>query len=97
MANNHFLILDVIETSNCSVLNVIDTSIYTDDIPMDCGELLITPPGFNAPVLTTVQKDFNLKFTPCSINNSSSKSIRHNKLVPSLCLSLLKNFPAYFL
>ena len=67
MANKHFLSLYVIETSNCSVLNVIDTSIYTDDIPMDCGELLITPPGFNAPVLTTVQKDFNLKFTPCSL------------------------------
>ena len=47
MANKHFLSLYVIETSNCSVLNVIDTSIYTDDIPMDCGELLITPiPGY---------------------------------------------------
>ena len=67
MANKHFLSLDVIETSNCSVLNVVDTSVYTDDIPMDCGELLITPPGFTAPVLTTVQKDFNLKFTPCAL------------------------------
>ena len=61
MAAKHILSLDVIETANCTVLNVVDTSIYTNDIPFDCGELLITPPGFTAPVLTTVQKDFNLK------------------------------------
>ena len=67
MAAKHILSLDVIETSNCSVLNVVDTSVYTDDIPFNCGELLITPPGFTAPVLTKVQKDFNLKFTPCAL------------------------------
>ena len=67
MAAKHILSVDVIETANCSVLNVIDTSIYTDNIPFECGELLITPPGFSAPVLTTVQKDFNLKFSACSL------------------------------
>jgi hypothetical protein len=67
MAAKHILSLDVIETSNCSILNVIDTSVYTDNIPFNCGELLITPPGFTAPVLTEVQKDFNLKFTPCAL------------------------------
>ena len=67
MPAKHFLSVDVIETANCSVLNVVDTSVYTDDIPFNCGELLITPPGFTAPVLTKVQKDFNLKFTPCAL------------------------------
>ena len=67
MPAKHFLSVDVIETANCSVLNVVDTSIYSENINFECGELLITPPGFSAPVLTTVQKDFNLKFSACSL------------------------------
>ena len=66
MASKHILSLDVIETANCSVLNVVDTSIYSDQLPVTCPELLITPPGFNAPVLIEVQEGFTLQLHKCS-------------------------------
>jgi hypothetical protein len=67
MASKHILSLDVLESANCSILNVVDTSVYSDQLPVECQELLITPPGFNAPVLTTVQEGFNLPFNACSL------------------------------
>ncbi len=67
MASKHILSLDVLETANCSVLNVVDTSIYSDQLPVTCPELLITPPGFNAPVLIEVQEGFNLPLNACSL------------------------------
>ena len=67
MASKHILSLDVLESANSSILNVVDTSVYSDQLPVDCQELLITPPGFNAPVLTTVQEGFNLPFNACSL------------------------------
>ena len=67
MASKHILSLDVLESAYCSILNVVDTSVYSDQLPVDCQELLITPPGFNAPVLTTVQEGFNLPFNACSL------------------------------
>ena len=67
MAAKHILSLDVIETANCEVLNIVDTSVYADLIEYACGELLVTPPGFNAPALIDVQQGFNLKLTACSL------------------------------
>tara|TARA_R100000353_G_C6510102_1_gene196407 strand:- start:1986 stop:2534 length:549 start_codon:yes stop_codon:yes gene_type:complete len=67
MASKHILSLDVIETANCSVLSVIDTSVYTDKIAVECPELLVTVPGFNAPALINVKEGFNLPLNTCSL------------------------------
>ena len=67
MASKHILSLDVLETANCSILNIIDTSVYSDLLPVTCPELLITPPGFSAPALIDVQPGFNLPLNACSL------------------------------
>ena len=67
MASKHILSLEIPESANCSVLSVIDTSVYTDSIPGDCEELLITPPGFAHSTLIEVTKGFNLPVTGCAV------------------------------
>ncbi len=67
MASKHILSLEIPESANCSVFSVIDTSVYSSSIPVECEELLITPPGFAQPTLITVQQGFNLPITACAI------------------------------
>mgnify|MGYP003660563595 CR=1 FL=1 len=67
MASKHILSLEIPESANCSVLSVIDSSVYTDSIPVDCEELLITPPGFAHPTLIEVTQGFNLPVTGCAV------------------------------
>jgi|8_EtaG_2_1085327.scaffolds.fasta_scaffold117390_2 hypothetical protein len=67
MANKHILSLEVPTVANCEIFRVKDTSQYTDSLYVDCGELLITPPGFNQGNLIKVQPGFDLAINSCSL------------------------------
>lgn len=67
MASQHQLSLEVLDTNNTKVFRVADTSLYTDQLPVDCGLLQITSPGFNQPVNIDVQKGFNLVLNGCTL------------------------------
>jgi len=54
MAYKHQLSLEVPDTNNCSVFRVLDTSIYSTNVPVTCPKLEITAPGYNEPVVIDV-------------------------------------------
>jgi len=54
MSYKHQLSLEVPDTNNCSVFRVVDTSLYSDQIPVTCAKLEITSPGYNEPVVIDV-------------------------------------------
>ena len=68
MASKHILSLEVPEVANCEIFRIIDTSQYSDNISVDCAELLITPPGFNNPALIKVTPGFDLNINACALN-----------------------------
>lgn len=67
MADKHILSLEIPTVANCEILSINDTSQYTDLLPIDCPELLITSPGFNNPALISVTPNFNLNITACDL------------------------------
>ena len=46
MAAKHILSLEIPSVTNCDIFSVKDTSQYAENLPIECPELLITPPGF---------------------------------------------------
>lgn len=67
----HQLSIELPDTNNTKILRVIDTSIYADDIPVKCGILQITSPGFLVPVQIEVTPGFNLILNGCTLGVSS--------------------------
>ena len=67
MAEKHILSLEVPSVANCEILSIRDTSQYTELLPVDCSELLITVPGFNSPALIQVDKNFDLNLAACDL------------------------------
>lgn len=67
MSSKHQLSLDIQQTNNCSLFRVVDTSIYSDDLDVDCARLEITPPGFNQPVVIDVEANFEQIVTACAL------------------------------
>lgn len=65
MASKHQLSLDIVQTSNCSVIRLFDTSIYTDDLDVDCATIQVVPPGFNETVSISVSQNFDFLLTAC--------------------------------
>ena len=62
----HVLSLEAPETLNETILKIIDMSIYTDTMPIDCPILNITLPGFNSSVELgeeDITTGFNLNLT----------------------------------
>ena len=43
----HRLSLEVLPTKNCDILRLDDSSVYSEDLPVDCPTLNITTPGAN--------------------------------------------------
>jgi len=54
MSYKHQLSLEVPDTNNCSVFRVLDTSTYSNKVPITCAKLEITAPGYNQPVVIDV-------------------------------------------
>jgi hypothetical protein len=67
MASKHQLSLELPDTNNIKVLRLFDTSLYAEDLAVDCGTLRITSPGFNLPVAIEILKGFNIVLNACSL------------------------------
>jgi hypothetical protein len=68
MSSKHQLSLDIQQTNNCSLFRIVDTSIYSTNLAVDCPTLLITPPGFNQPVSVNVENSgFDILITACNL------------------------------
>ena len=67
MASKHQLSLELPDTNNIKVLRLFDTSLYAEDLAIDCGTLRITSPGFNLPVAIDILKGFNIVLNACSL------------------------------
>jgi len=68
MAEKHILSLEVPLNTNCGLITITDTSVYTTNLPVDCPELLITPPGYNSPILFKLQEGFSINITACDLS-----------------------------
>jgi len=67
MASKHQLSLELPDTNNIKVLRIFDTSLYADGMPVTCGTLQITSPGFNLPNVIEALPNFNLVLNACSL------------------------------
>lgn len=67
MPSKHQLSLEVPDTNNVKVLRLFDTSLYGEDLQVDCGLLRVTAPGFNLPVAIEVLPNFNLVLNACTL------------------------------
>ena len=67
MASKHILSLEVPTVSNCEILSIRDTSEYSELIPIDCPELLITVPGFNSSVIVKTTPEFFVNLNGCDL------------------------------
>jgi hypothetical protein len=67
MASKHILSLEVPAVANCEILSIRDTSQYSNHLSIDCEELLITVPGFNAGALVKVDNGFFLDINACDL------------------------------
>ena len=65
MADKHILSLEVPTVANCEVLSIKDTSQYSSKLNVDCGEIFITPPGYNAPAIIKVDPNFDVTLNGC--------------------------------
>lgn len=72
MASRHQLSLEVPDTNNTRVFRVFDTSQYSDLLPVECGVLHITSPGFSSPVAIDVLPQFNLVLNACTLGLQST-------------------------
>lgn len=66
----HVLSLEAPATLNECILRVQDTSIYHDNVPVECPILNVTLPGFNSSVElgeTEIATGFNLNLTACDL------------------------------
>jgi len=78
----HQLFLEVPHTNNPRILRIVDTSIYTDKLPIQCGVLQITPPGFNSPKNIDVDPNFNLALNACSLGIQNSDCGTSSQILP---------------
>ena len=64
----HQLALDIPNTLNKCIFRVVDVSIYSDLVPVECGTLYITPPGFTTSYkITDLDVDFTENITACQL------------------------------
>ena len=64
----HQLCLDLPDTLNRGVLKVWDSSIYSDEAPIDCLKLEVTLPGFQLPaVITNITPGFSVNLNACQL------------------------------
>jgi len=71
----HVLSLEAPKTLNCSILRVIDTSVYSPDVPVECPILNVTLPGFNSSVElgeADISAGFSLILTACNLEVQTS-------------------------
>ena len=82
MANRHILSLEIPTVSNCNLLCIKDTSQYSENLAVECEELLITLPGYSVPVLIKVDKDFDMCLTACTLALQSENCGTEQQNIP---------------
>jgi hypothetical protein len=78
----HQLSLEVPLVFNDRLLQVVDSSVYTSALPIDCARLEITVPGFVSAVAITVTKDFNLFLTSCDLGLQTTGCDDETQVLP---------------
>lgn len=64
----HQLALDIPDTLNETLFRVIDASLYSPDVPVECPKLEITLPGFQLPaVVTSIKPLFSANLSACDL------------------------------
>jgi hypothetical protein len=64
---NHVLSLEVPNVSNACIMTIMDTSVYSDIIPVLCPTLDITAPGFTSPSQINVEAGFIKTVSACDL------------------------------
>lgn len=82
MASKHILTLEVPETANEKILRLVDTSSYVSTLPIECGTLQITSPGFNAPRNIEALPGFNLVLNACTLGIQTVGCDNDNEPLP---------------
>lgn len=82
MAYKHELSLEVPDTNNCTVFRIFDTSIYDAHVPITCGTLEITSPGYNQPVSIEVLPHFNLVLNGCTLGIQTNGCGHNSERLP---------------
>lgn len=78
----HQLFLDIPFTANPRVFRIFDSSIYTEELPLTCGILEITPPGFLYPKTIEVLPNFNLVLNACSLGLQTTGCGENSEILP---------------
>jgi hypothetical protein len=64
----HQLSLEVPDTLNKCIIRVIDTSIYSEEVPVECPKLQITPPGsYQSYEAANLDAGFTANITACQL------------------------------
>lgn len=72
MANKHILSLDIPDTLNKQILRVVDTSVYSDTLPVECPRLQVLTPGATEDVTLEVTAGADIILTACSLGLQTS-------------------------
>lgn len=67
MGAKHHLSLEIPETANTKLFRVSDTSLYANDLAVECPTLQILAPGFNAPKDVEAIPGFNYVLNACTL------------------------------
>jgi hypothetical protein len=74
----HKLSLEVPDTLNKCIFRIIDTSIYSDLVPLECGLLQITPPGFTESYSLELDPGFIENITLCQLGVQTTNCSNYN-------------------
>ncbi len=81
----HQLFLEIPHTNNPLIFRVVDTSIYTDLIPVTCPLVQITSPGFNTSQdiqLEDDTKNFSLSLNTCGLGLQVADCGSSSQIIP---------------
>lgn len=80
----HQLFLEIPHTNNPRIFRVVDTSIYSSQIPVVSEQLEIIPPGFNAPIVVVPPsgENFSLALNACSLGLQIHDCANSSQVLP---------------
>lgn len=76
------LILDFPDTGDVRTLRINDASFYNPDIPVECGTLEITTPGFIEPVIFNVEQGFSVVLNASNLKLAKVKVYTQLQAIP---------------
>lgn len=78
----HQLSLEVPTVFNERLLQVVDSSVYTSALPVECSRLEITVPGFVSAAVIDVTKGFNRFLTSCDLGLQTVGCAEDTQVLP---------------